>query len=53
MVEDITSGSSFPLGATIVGDGVNFSVYSKNASEVELLFFDSVDAARPSHIHLA
>ena len=50
MVEDITSGSSFPLGATVVGDGVNFSVYSKNASKVELLFFDSVDAARPSHI---
>ena len=48
MVEDITSGSSFPLGATVGGDGVNFSVYSKNASEVELLFFDSVDAARPS-----
>ena len=50
MVKDITSGNSFPLGATVVGDGVNFSVYSKNASKVELLFFDSVDAARPSHI---
>ena len=50
MVKDITSGSSFPLGATVAGDGVNFSVYSKNASKVELLFFDSVDAARPSHI---
>lgn len=50
MVIDISSGSSFPLGANVVGDGVNFSVYSKSASKVELLFFDSVDAARPSHI---
>jgi len=27
---------------------VNFSVYSKNSSSMELLFFDSVDASRPS-----
>ena len=33
-------GSSFPLGATVCPGGVNFSVFSKNATAVELLFFD-------------
>lgn len=28
------------LGATIVDQGVNFSVYSKNATRLELLLFD-------------
>jgi pullulanase/glycogen debranching enzyme len=42
MATDIDTGSTFPLGATVVGDGVNFSLYSKNASKVELLFFDAM-----------
>ncbi len=46
----ITAGSASPLGATASGDGVNFAVYSKNACKVELLFFDSVDAASPSRV---
>ncbi len=50
MTSDVESGSSFPLGATSVADGVNFSLYSKNASRVELLFFDKVDSARPSRV---
>jgi isoamylase len=50
MTSDIRAGSSFPLGATVAGDGVNFSVYSKNASKVELLFFDSSDAGKPSRV---
>ncbi len=41
-------GRSSPLGATITPRGVNFSVFSKNAIGVELLFFDHVDDARPS-----
>ncbi len=43
-------GSSFPLGATVYPDGVNFSVFSKDSDAVELLLFDRVDAARPSRI---
>lgn len=43
MENDIESGSRFPLGATVTGDGVNFSVYSKNASKIELVFFDALD----------
>ena len=37
----------FPLGPTVYKDGVNFSVFSKNASMVELLLFDHVDDAAP------
>ncbi|MFO7632944.1 MAG: hypothetical protein R6W76_10405, partial [Caldilinea sp.] len=41
-------GKSFPIGATILPDGVNFSIYSRSATAMELLFFDHVDAATPS-----
>ena len=41
-------GQSSPLGATVVPGGVNFSVFSRDATSVELLFFDRVDDARPS-----
>jgi pullulanase/glycogen debranching enzyme len=40
------TGGSFPLGATVFGDGVNFSVFSRQASRVELLLFDDAAAAR-------
>jgi isoamylase len=33
-------GRSYPLGATIVPGGVNFSVFSRGASSVELLLFE-------------
>jgi isoamylase len=46
----IGSGSSFPLGSAVAGEGVNFSLYSKNASKIELLFFNSVDAGQPSRV---
>ena len=38
----IEVGQSYPLGATVVADGVNFSVFSKNATGMELLLFDEV-----------
>jgi len=43
-------GSSFPLGATICPGGVNFSVFSKHATSVQLLFFDRPDAAAPVRV---
>jgi glycogen operon protein len=43
-------GSSAPLGATVGVGGVNFSVYSRDATGVDLLLFDDVAAAKPSHI---
>jgi isoamylase len=46
----IEIGTCSPLGATVQPDGVNFSVYSKNAESVELLLFDSGDAAKPARV---
>jgi glycogen operon protein len=48
--EGVESGRSFPLGATVHPDGVNFSVFSRDADWMELLLFDSVDADRASRI---
>jgi isoamylase len=44
----VVEGKSFPLGATRRADGVNFSVYSKNATAVELLLFDHADDPQPA-----
>ncbi|NUO54762.1 MAG: hypothetical protein HOV80_38465, partial [Polyangiaceae bacterium] len=35
----ILPGSSYPLGATWDGEGVNFALYSENATAVELCLF--------------
>jgi isoamylase len=44
------SGRSFPLGATVLAEGVNFSVFSRRASRVELLLFDCTDAPHPTRV---
>src|SRR5580765_8380282 len=43
-------GESCPLGATVFPHGVNFSLYSRRASDVELLLFDREDDAQPARI---
>lgn len=45
--DDASQSKSFPIGATLLRDGVNFSVYSRSATGMELLPFDHVDDARP------
>ena len=45
-----TTGRSHPLGATPVPGGVNFSVYSRDSSKVELLFFDREEDGRPTRV---
>jgi isoamylase len=45
----LTSQSS-PLGATVVPGGVNFSIYSREASDVELLLFDREDDPQPPRV---
>jgi isoamylase len=40
-------GSPHPLGPTVRSDGVNFSVFSQNATGIELLLFESELSARP------
>lgn len=42
-------GTPFPLGATWDGNGVNFTLYSQNATGVILCLFDAEDSAKESH----
>jgi isoamylase len=43
-------GRAHPLGATVDQDGVNFSVFSRNATSVELLLFDPHDDIEPIQV---
>src|SRR5215470_13714678 len=43
-------GKSFPLGATLVPGGANFSVFAKHSTGAQLLLFDDINAARPSRV---
>jgi len=43
----VTAGRAQPLGATVDGDGVNFSVYSEYAWSVQLLLFADDAAPQP------
>ncbi|MGD8518432.1 MAG: glycogen debranching protein GlgX, partial [Anaerolineae bacterium] len=45
-----SAGRSFPLGATVYASGVNFSVYSKSSTGMELLLFDAVDDPKPARV---
>jgi isoamylase len=47
---DRNIGEGSPLGATVVDGGVNFSLFSRTATGVELLFFDRDDDAKPSRV---
>ena len=46
--DQTAAGRSFPLGASCVPGGVNFSVFSRSASAVDLLLFDRADDQQPS-----
>jgi glycogen operon protein len=46
----VRRGRSSPLGASVGPEGVNFNVFSRSATLVELLLFDREDAPRPSRI---
>jgi len=46
----INIGRSSPLGATVSNGGVNFSLYSRDASGIELLLFDQGDDLRPTRV---
>jgi isoamylase len=43
-------GTSAPLGATVVAGGVNFSVFSKHATQVDLLLFEDRAASSPARV---
>src|SRR5215813_5042148 len=48
----VVKGMNFPLGASLTPDGVNFALYSKNATEVFLLLFDTPDGEPTDIIQL-
>lgn len=44
------NGESFPLGSTIYPHGVNFSLFSKNGTAVEILLFNHIDDTEPAQV---
>ncbi len=46
----VEEGKSYPLGARVYKDGVNFSIFSKGSTALELLLFDNVNDSRPARI---
>ena len=50
VIAGLAAGQSCPLGATLQPDGANFSIFSRSATSIELLFFDRVDDPSPSRI---
>jgi isoamylase len=47
---DCSAGVSAPLGASVCAGGVNFSVYSKHATLIELLLFNDGGAPTPARV---
>jgi len=55
-ISEVQAGASAPLGASVTADGVNFSVFSKRATGIDLLLFEHVDDEKPAsviHVHPA
>jgi len=48
---NIPHGNSYPLGATCYPEGVNFSIFSKNARQIDLLLFEHAEDSEPSEIY--
>jgi glycogen operon protein len=44
------AGIRFPPGATLAADGVNFSIFSREATSVELLLYESADSLQPFQV---
>ncbi len=47
---NLKSGNPYPSGAHLNSDGVNFSIFSRYATKVELLLFASTDSSNPFQI---
>ncbi|MGF1587819.1 MAG: glycogen debranching protein GlgX [Pleurocapsa sp.] len=46
----VLPGESFPLGATVYPQGVNFCVFSQNATAIELLLFNAAQSPKPTYV---
>jgi isoamylase len=47
---NLRSGSPYPHGTQVSEDGVNFSISSRHATEVELWLFEHADSAEPFQV---
>jgi glycogen operon protein len=50
MDSDLLPGQSYPLGAYVQDGGVNFCIFSRNCTAIELLLFDRHDQGIPTRI---
>jgi isoamylase len=50
MHSNVLPGLSFPLGAAVYPNGVNFCIASRDCTAIELLLFDSPNAPQPYRI---
>ena len=46
LIGDISEGNPYPLGATFDGRGVNFAIFSKHATDIDLCLFDEAGDER-------
>ena len=44
------ASQTYPLGPTLTPDGVNFSIFSAHATQVEVVFFDHAEAEQPERV---
>ena len=49
-VRDKRASYPYPLGPTLTPLGVNFSIFSAHATQVEIVFFDHADAKQPARV---
>ncbi|MGJ8693429.1 MAG: glycogen debranching protein GlgX [Thalassotalea sp.] len=52
MAYQVTSGRSYPLGAKVLPDGINFALFSTNATKVELCLFDNTGTKEVKRVEL-
>ena len=52
MLTHILPGSPYPQGSTWDGTGVNFAIYTENATGVDLCLFDDMNSGKPQVIPL-
>lgn len=49
-MQKITRGNPYPLGTSLTSEGVNFSIYSKHCTSMQLVLFASANDENPSRI---
>jgi glycogen operon protein len=49
-VRDKPASYPYPLGPTLTPLGVNFSIFSAHATQVEIVFFEHADAKQPARV---